>query len=194
MRTTLLILVAGFLSAAEGATSSTSSNTSIGIWNNQLLVTAPATGDHTLPGGTQRITVDWRDATLDDAATFLRSATHLNVIVMPGCGERKLTLNVTSMPLASLVKWMGTQTGLSWSYHHEALVFSDQPLVGATVTRLYDVSSLAAQVRDFPGPELAFSSAGDTRGCLFPPPTDKADTAQNTEDLADFLRRQLHIE
>lgn len=190
MRTALLILAVGFLGAAEG----TSLNTSIGIWNNQLLVTAPATGGHTLPGGTQRITVDWRDATLDEAATFLRSATHLNVIVMPGCGERKLTLNVTSMPLASLVKWMGTQTGLSWSYHHEALVFSDQPLQGASVTRLYDVSSLAAQVRDFPGPELAFSSAGDSKGiCCFPVP-DKADTAQSTEDIADFLRRQLHIE
>ena len=190
MRTTLLILVVGFLGAAEG----TSSTTSIGIWNHQLLVTAPATGDHTLPGGTQRITVDWRDATLDDAATFLRSATHLNVVVMPGCGERKLTLNVTSMPLASLVKWMGTQTGLSWSYHQEALVFSDQPLQGASVTRLYDVSSLAAQVRDFPGPELAFSSAGDSKGALLQPAIAKADTAQSTEDIADFLRRQLHIE
>ena len=194
MRTALLILAVGFLSAAEGAGSSTSSSTSIGIWNHQLLVTAPATGDHTLPGGTQRMTVDWRDATLDEAAVFLRSATHLNVIVMPGCGERKLTLNVTSMPLASLVKWMGMQTGLSWSYHHEALVFSHQPLEGATVTRLYDVSSLATHVRDFPGPELAFSSAGDNRGCLFPPPTENADTAQNTEDIAEFLRRQLHIQ
>ena len=194
MRTTLLILAAGFLSAAEGATSSTSSNTSIGIWNNQLLVTAPATGDHPLPGGTQRITVDWRDVTLDEAATFLRSATLLNIIVMPGCGERKLTLTVTSMPLASLVRWMGTQTGLSWAYSQEALVFSDKPLEGASVTRLYDVSSLAAQVRDFPGPELAFSSAGDSKGMSCFPIPDNANTAQNTEDIAEFLRRQLHIQ
>ena len=190
MRIALLLLAAGFLGAAETA----HPTTSIGIWNNQLLVTAPATGDHSIPGGTQRITVDWRDATLDDAAGFLRSATHLNIIVMPGCGERKLTLNVTSMPLASLVRWMGTQTGLSWAYNQEALVFSDKPLVGESVTRLYDVSSLSTQVRDFPGPELAFSSAGDSKGALLQPATDKADSAQSTEDIADFLRRQLHIE
>lgn len=190
MRIALLLVTAGLVSAAESAHSATS----IGIWNNQLLVTAPATGDHSIPGGTQRITVDWRDVTLDEATTFLRSATHLNFIVMPGCGERKLTLTVTSMPLASLVRWMGTQTGLSWAYSQEALVFSDKPLEGESVTRLYDVSSLSAQVRDFPGPELAFSSAGDSKGALLQPATDKADTAQSTEDIADFLRRQLHLE
>lgn len=187
MRTALLLLTACFatLAAAEG--------TSIGVWNHQLLVTAPASGSSNLPGGTQRLTVDWRDTTLDDAADFLHHATLLNIVVMPGCGTRKLSLTVTDMPLAALVRWMGTQTGLAWAYSQQALVFSDQPLTGASVTRLYDVSDLAAQVRDFPGRELAFSSVG--AASIYAPTGNEENTrAQSAEEIGEFLRRQLHIE
>ncbi len=193
MSKALLLLCAciGTLAAAED-TSIGSEGTSIGVWNHQLLVTAPASGTSDLPGGTQRLTVDWRDTTLAEAADFLRHATLLNVVVMPGCETHRLLLTVTDMPLAAMVRWMSTQTGLAWAYSQQALVFSDKPLARASVTRLYDVSDLAAQVRDFPGPEMAFSSAGAGKGSFAP--VQENNQPQSVEEIGEFLRRQLHLE
>ena len=195
MRSALLLLVASSIAhlAAMEAGDPTPGVT-LGIWNHQLLVTAPAGGENQLPGGSQRLAIDWRGVTLTDAADFLRQATRLNVVVMPDCGERTLSLTVTDMPLSSVIRWMATQTGVAWTYRQEALLFSAKPLSGASVTRIYDVSALTAPVRDFPGPELAFSSAGIADGGLKAAPEARADSAQNLDEIADFLRRQLHID
>lgn len=185
MRISLLLLgIVASVTAAEG--------TSIGVWNHQLLVTAPATGSQTLPGGNQRLTVDWRGTTLDEAAAFLRSATLVNVVVMPGCGDRTLTLTVKDMSLANVVQWISSQTGAAWSYQNQALVFSAEPLRGAQVTKLYDISDLSAEVRDFPGPEMELASNSGKGIVCFP--TEAPRTKPDTEEIAEFLRRQLHIE
>ncbi len=195
----LILIAVGFsaaLSAGLSAPLSAAERGSIAVWNQQLLVTAPASESQTLPGGAQRLTVDWQHVTMAEAADFLRRATLLNVVVMPGCESRTLTLTVKDMGLTQVVRWISTQTDLAWTYQNEALVFSAAPLPGATVTRLYDLSDLVAPHRDFPGPELAFSSdttSGRANGVLIGP-VDSTAPQHDPDELADFLRRQLHLE
>ncbi len=194
MRTLLMLCVAGtFATAADTATVSGSSTISIGVWNNQLIVTAPASDARSLPGGDQRMTVDWRDVTLEEATTALRGMTNLNIICLPGIAEQRLTLTVKNMPLNNVVTWMATLTGVHTSYQREALVFSPTAIEGASVTRLYDVSDLIAPLQNFPGPELSIPEPGG-KGAMITPSAEPARAATDPEELADFLRRQVHAE
>lgn len=201
MRTSFLMNVAGTVlaslcgavgSAAESAPAS-ASKISIGVWNNQLLVTAPASDERRLPGGEQRMTVDWRDVTLGEAVAALRGMTNLNIICLPGVEETRLTLTVKNMPLTNVVTWMATLTSLHTSYQREALVFSPTAIEGESVTRLYDVSDLTTPMRNFPGPELSIPVAGGT-GALLIMPAEPSTAATDPEELAEFLRRQVHAE
>ena len=180
-----LLLAAGMTATLAAA------EPTVGVWNGMLVVTAPATGAGRIPGDLQRMTVDWKEQSLDDVAAFLRATTRLNVIVMPGISERRVTLTVRDMPLGSLLTWICRQADVHRSYLNEALTFSDQPLRGAETMRLYDVTDITRPVPDFPGPDMAIST-GDTRGANFRPVNDPASTGgQDVDELADFIRRQL---
>lgn len=189
MRTLLVLCFAGAAFSAESAPG----KVSIGVWNNQLIVTAPASDARTLPGGDQRMTLDWRDVTLDEATTALRGMTNLNIICMPDLAEKRLTLTVKNMPLTNVVTWMTTLTSVHASYQREALVFSSAVIEGEMVTRLYDVSDLIAPLQNFPGPELSIPEPGG-KGAQISAPAEPAKAATDPEELAEFLRRQVHAE
>lgn len=165
----------------------------VDIWNGMLLVRGPATGSKPLPGAEQRMTVEWREQTLDEVAEFLRVACRLNVVVLPGAGERRVTLAVRDMALGNLVNWIGRQTDTYTDYQGQALLFSTAPLRGAESTRLYDVTDITRPVQDFPGPELALSSTTG-KGIICNFPAAKDDGSGRVEDLAEFIRRQVHVE
>jgi hypothetical protein len=183
MRTVLIaVSLVGSLTAAEPT---------VGVWNGMLVVTAPATGAGQIPGATQRITVDWKDQSLEDVAAFLRATTRLNVIVLPGVEDRRVTLTVRDMPLGSLLTWICRQADVHHGYLNEALTFSAQPLRGAETMRMYDVTDITRPVQDFPGPDMAIST-GDARGAIIGPMHEPTSTGgQDVDELADFIRRQL---
>ena len=194
MRTLLLLSLAGAWCAADlHAAETATGKVSIGVWNNQLLVTAPASDARTLPGGDQRMTVDWRDVTLGEATAALRTMTHLNVVCLPGIEDQRLTLTVKDMPLTNVVTWMATLAGVHTSYQREALVFSPTAIEGESVTRMYDVSDLIAPLQNFPGPDLSIPEPGGS-GAQISGPAEPATAATNPEELAEFLRRQVHAE
>lgn len=165
----------------------------VDIWNGMLVVRGPATGSKPLPGAEQRMTVTWQDQTLDEVAEFLRVACRLNVVLLPGVGERRVTLAVKDMALGNLIRWVSRQTDTYTDYQDQALIISTAPLRGTETMRLYDVTDITRPVQDFPGPELAFSTAGKGNGVALTNPTE-AKGGQSVEDLAEFLRRQIHVE
>lgn len=165
----------------------------VDIWNGMLVVRGPATGSKPLPGAEQRMTVTWQDQTLDEVAEFLRVACRLNVVLLPGAGERRVTLAVKDMALGNLIRWVSRQTDTYTDYQDQALIISTAPLRGAETMRLYDVTDITRPVQDFPGPQLAFSSDG-TGATIGNAPANEARSGQSVEDLADFLRRQIHAE
>jgi hypothetical protein len=171
MRTFLIaVSLTGSLAAAEST---------VGVWNGMLVVTAPATGMGAIPGATQ----------LEEVAAFLRATTRLNVIVMPGVADRRVTLTVRDMPLDALLTWICRQAEVHHGYLNQALTFSAQPLRGAETMRLYDVTDITRPVQDFPGPDLALATGTGREADLSP-----AKGGQDVADLAAFIRRQLAIE
>lgn len=165
----------------------------VDIWNGMLVVRGPASGSKPMPGAEQRMTVTWQDQTLDEVAEFLRVACRLNVVLLPGVGERRVTLAVKDMALGHLIRWVSRQTDTCTDYRDQALIISTAPLRGAETMRLYDVTDITRPVQDFPGPQLAFSSDG-TGATIGDAAANDARSGQSVEDLAEFLRRQLHAE
>ena len=182
-----LLGCAGWAAAAEGPERPAAS---IGVWNGMLVVNGPASAAGALPGASQRITAEWRDATLGEVAEFLRATCQLNVVCLQGTAEKSLTLAAREMELGNLVRWISRLTDTHATYHEEALVFSETPLRSADAMRFYDVSALTRPLRDFPGPELALAPEG---GVSFTRPgAEHAGT--DIDELAEFLRRQLRVE
>jgi hypothetical protein len=160
----------------------------VGMWHGMMVVQAPASQAHPLPGAEQRVTVDWREQSIAEVAEFLRVACRINVICLPGTADRTVTLAVQQMPVATLIRWIERQSGVVVNWQDQALTFSLTPITGPTVMRLYDVRDLTMPLQDFPGPELAFSSDGTAVGKM-PAPVARAGT--DGEELADFIRQQL---
>ena len=189
-----LLLLAALL-PATGSALAAAEDLRVDIWNGMLLVRGPATGSKPLPGAEQRMTVTWQDQTIDEVAEFLRVACRLNVVVLPGAGERRVTLSVRDMALGNLVSWIGRQTDTYTDYQGQALLFSTAPLRGAESTRLYDVTDITRPVQDFPGPEMALTGSGGGKGVqLAKASGESGKSEQSVEDLADFIRRQIHVE
>ncbi len=157
----------------------------IDTWHDRLLVTAPAAST-AIPGAARLLSVSWADRPLHEAAASLAAMSGLNVVCLPGTGDRRLSLTVRGMGLGALVRWMARQTGTCAAYQREALVFAVEPVTEPGVTRFYDVTALTRPVPDFPGPDLAFSTAGTAAavGPARPAP-------MGVEDLAEFLRRHV---
>jgi hypothetical protein len=177
------------LSAAEGGLS-------IARWGGALLVTAPG---GTAPTGAmaarlnQRITVDFKDASIDDVANFLRSVSGANLVIAPAvtASGTTVTLKATSMSLGNVLHWVTKMTDTHIGFIHGAIFLSDKPIEEASVTRLYDISDLTMPLKDFPGPDLALSSGdqGKGGGAVFMPPTESSNAAPTQDEIVEIIKK-----
>lgn len=171
MRIPALMLAAAACLAADGV--------SVSQWNGMLVVSAPAASGIDRLGGRldQRITLDAREQPLPETADFIRAVTGLNVVVAPALLAKPplISLTVKDMALGNLLRWIERTAGVHAGYVRGALWFSDQPVAGATVTRIYDVRDLRMIAPDFPGPELGIPQPGGTGSIVIAPitPSDK---------------------
>lgn len=186
-------LVLACLTLAAGLAAA--DNITIGRWNGMLLVTAPADNSVGALGArlTQRITLEARDQPLTEIAAFLRQATGLNLIVAPALLAQppSISMQVKDMELRNVLSWLERTAGIHIGFQHGALYFSDQPVAGATRTRLYDVSDLALPLRHFPGPELTIPQAGGGSSSLLLAPTEPADDQRVDLDQIEELLKRL---
>lgn len=165
-------ILAPLLAACLGAAATTDGVT-VGQWNGMLIVTAPASSGIGALGSRldQHVTLDARDQPLSETADFLHAVTGLNVVVAPAilANPPLLTLQVKDMELRNLLRWIERTTAVHVGFVHGALFFSDQPVVGTRVTKLYDVRDLGMISPDFPGPDLTIPQSGGNGVSVIPP-------------------------
>ena len=183
----LLLLAPLALTAAEPA------GHTIAVYNNLLLVTAPAPAKQ-LPAGLlrQRLTVDFQDTPMNEVADLLRGATGLNVVVAPGvlASGQSLTLAAKDMELGHLLKWVRTIAKVDVGWVDGALYLSDVALRAPQATRVYDVSDLTMTIADFPGPDLSIPASGGQGAVLVPALPDER-AAPTAEDLVALIEKVI---
>jgi hypothetical protein len=184
-----LLCVASLIPAAD-------ETYSIARWGNALLVTAPG-GPGMSPAiaarMNQRVTLDFQDAALTDVVDFLRDVSKVNIVVAPAVLQSAptITLKAKDMSLGNTLHWLTKLSNTHIGFIHGALFISDQPVKEASVTRLYDISSMTMAIRDFPGPELALSTntQGGAGGALFKPVEDKENHSPTTDEIEEIIKK-----
>jgi len=167
---------------------------SVGMYGNHLLVTAPAverdpTIDRLLR---QRISVEFDAVTLTDVADFLRKTTTANIVVAPEAIEAAgvVTLKVSDMALGNVIDWVAKLAKVHIGYRDEAIYFSLEELPARLETRSYDVSDLRLAVRNFPGPDLDIpDSTGQGSRLMAPLP--ESTPAPSEDELVDLVKKQV---
>ena len=189
MRLSLALLCVAALAPAADQTHS------IARWGNALLVTAPG-GPGMAPAVAarlnQRVTLDFRDAPIGDVVDFLREVSRVNIVVAPGVtlAAPTITLKASDMSLGNALHWVTKMTNTHMGYIHGALFISDHPVQEASVTRLYDISSMTMPIRDFPGPQLALNADGQNGGgALFAPAPEDGNTSPTTDEIEDIIKK-----
>lgn len=169
----------------------------IARWGNALLVTAPG-GPGMAPAVAaklqQRVTLDFQDAPVTDVVDFLRDVSKVNIVVAPGVTLRAptITLKAKDMTLGNTLHWVTKMTGTHMGFIHGALFISDEPVKEASVTRMYDISSMTMAIRDFPGPEVALNAGGTNGGLgggLFQPVDDDSNSSPSTEEIEEIIKK-----
>lgn len=147
----------------------------------------------------QRVSFEFAEQPFEDVVAFLHSVTGVNIIVAPSVtakGGINITLRAKDMRFGDALKWVLELGGLKMAMKDQAIFISDQAITGAVALRMYDVADLVAAKRDFPGRELAFSSAGGGGGAstnLFAATTATTDTAPSTspDELVEFIKKNV---
>lgn len=168
-------------------------------WGHSLLVTAP--------GGTeisraesvklnQRITLDFHDAPLTEVIDFLRDASKMNIVVAPAVvlSAPHITLKSSNMTLGNVLHWVTKLSNTNFGFVNGALFISDQLIVEASVTKIYDISDMTLPIRDFPGPEMSLNGGGQngsSSGAIFKPVGDSKDNAPTTEEIEDIIKKVI---
>lgn len=159
-----------------------------------LAVTAPSASqaDPDLRRQLQtRISVAFDGVPLDQAARRIAQLAGVNVVVHPNliADAPVIDLQLDQATTASVVEWLATLSGATVSLHRGAVFFSDQPVRGASETRLYRVADLASPLSDFPGPDMALTAGGDGQGIhIFDlPGADNDAGAIDADDLAEMI-------
>jgi len=186
------------LLAASLTAATPDSGMTISRWGNMLMVTAPggdASGGRLTAGLTQKVTVDFKDASIESVADFLRQITGANIVVAPGVTAlgTTITLKASDMALGNVLTWIKTLAGIHIGFIHGAIFLSDKEIAGDTVTRMYDVSDLVLVLKDFPGPELALTAPSGMGGggAKLLPPMETTQTAPTTDELVEMIKKVI---
>ena len=126
-----------------------------------------------------RVSVDFKDQTLDDALGFLRDFSGLNLVVdaevytkLPE-DQLKVTLRVKDLLLKSTLKLMLNSKELTATYKDGVILIVPKGKVDKAVAlQIYDVRDLLVKIPDFVGPKVELVSptaggAGPLAGAQF---------------------------
>ncbi len=118
---------------------------------------------------TMRVTVDFKDNTLEEALSFLRDFSGLNLVVDAEVAQKvpedqlKVTLRVKELLLKSCLKLMLSSRNLTATYKDGVILIVPKEKVDRAVSlQIYDVRDLLVKIQDFTGPrvELVSPQAG----------------------------------
>ena len=118
---------------------------------------------------TMRVTIDFKETSLEDALSFLRDFTGLNIVVDAEVltkhteEQLKVTLRVKDLLLKSTLKLMLSSRELTALYKEGVILIVPKDRIDRAVSlQIYDVRDLLVKIQDFAGPkvELVSPSAG----------------------------------
>lgn len=116
-----------------------------------------------------RVSLDFKDAPIEDAVNVLRDMTGINFHLDPELHTKlapeqlKVTFKVNDLLLKSALKLMLSSRDMGAVYRDGVIVLQHKDKTTAAVTlEIYDVRDLLFKLQDFPGPrvELVSPSAG----------------------------------
>jgi type II secretory pathway component GspD/PulD (secretin) len=114
---------------------------------------------------TMRVTVDFTNSTLEEAISYLRDFTSLNIIVDAEVyknqseDQLKVTLKVKDLLLKSVLKLMLNSRELTAMYKEGVVLIVPKGKIDKAVTlQLYDVRDLLVKIQDFAGPKVELVS------------------------------------
>ncbi len=117
--------------------------------------------------GASRVTVDFRDTTLQEVARFVQAVAGFNVIVAPavqakaGDGLPRVTLNLRGVTLRQVVDLAARFTETKLRYEGGILEFTTPEAArGKPVLRVYSIADVTLPLRNFPGPDLNLHPSG----------------------------------
>ena len=114
---------------------------------------------------TMRVTVDFANVTLEEACSYLRDFSGLNIIVDAEVyknqseDQLKVTLKVKDLLLKSVLKLMLNSRELTAMYKEGVVLVVPKGKIDKAVTlQLYDVRDLLVKIQDFAGPKVELVS------------------------------------
>lgn len=107
-----------------------------------------------------KVSVDFRDTSLEDAIDFVREFAAINLIVDPRVHDRRVTLKLRDVSLKSCLRLMLRPLDLKLAYREGAWVVVPREAAGRLALRVYDVRDVLLKVQDFPGPKVELSGPG----------------------------------
>ena len=114
---------------------------------------------------TMRVTVDFTNSTLEEAISYLRDFTNINIIVDAEVyknqseDQLKVTLKVKDLLLKSVLKLMLNSRELTAMYKEGVVLIVPKGKIDKAVTlQLYDVRDLLVKIQDFAGPKVELVS------------------------------------
>ena len=112
-----------------------------------------------------RVTVDFTNSTLEEAISFLRDFTGLNIVIdaevykSQSEDQLKVTLKVKDLLLKSVLKLMLSSRELTAMYKEGVILVVPKGKIDKAVTlQLYDVRDLLVKIQDFAGPKVELVS------------------------------------
>jgi hypothetical protein len=110
---------------------------------------------------TMKVSVDFTNVTLEEAVSFLRDFTGLNIVVdaevykAQSEDQLKVTLKVKDLYLKSVLKLVLAARDLTAMYKDGVILIVPKAKIDKSVTlQLYDVRDLLVKIQDFPGPKV----------------------------------------
>ncbi len=106
-----------------------------------------------------RLTIDFKDATLDALADYLRDVADLNIVISAKVEKRDgITIKVTDLPLKSILGLVLKPRDLMWIVKDGVLTICTK-IEDPVVLEIYDVRDLLYSPPDFPGVEKTLEGA-----------------------------------
>ncbi|MCS6970983.1 MAG: hypothetical protein NZ552_08260 [Planctomycetes bacterium] len=144
----------------------------------------------------QRVTFEFQDQSFEDVVAFLRQTTGINIVVSPQVlaqGGGTVTLKVRDMRLRDALRWILDITGWHMAIQDQAVFINHEPVTGAAILRLYDVTDLITPVRSFPGIDMAYRQAasGGTGNVIAGAAQQEESEARKPEELVEFIKNNV---
>ncbi len=121
---------------------------------------------------TQRISLDFKDSSIRDFATFLASVTGISFVVDPELAkgeELAITLEVKALSVTNVLALIESMHGVVADIRDGGVVVLTRPdrVVQAFERRVFDVRDLLFTIKDFPGPSIGIAKSTTSTTGIF---------------------------